>query len=169
PPVASFDDSNEALSDAPSERRLHRWRRVKSAEHHDRCNRRCGEFSRYIGGDAGEAKYVNVELFVCGLGGFQVLSREVLQAEHHRSPRHRFGEDLRVHRKLIADRRTNHVGAVRVKAFFDQQVYLPEVDRTQVDGDFFGVAALWAGTVDEAEFGHWDSDGIQLPSKEHLT
>src|SRR6185437_9443450 len=65
-------------------------------------------------------------------------------------------------------RRANQVGTVRVKAFFDQQVDLPEVDRTQVDGDFFGIAALWAGTVDEAEFGHGHSNGIRLPSKEHL-
>jgi hypothetical protein len=72
-----------------------------------------------------------------------------------------------VHGKLIADRRADQVGAIRVKAFFDQQIDLAEVDRPQVDGDFLGLAAFGAGAADEIEFGHFNSGGN--PAGIHLT
>jgi hypothetical protein len=50
--------------------------------------------------------------------------------------------------KLVANRRSDQVGPVRIKAFLDQQIDLPEIDGTEVDRDFFRVAAFGANRVE---------------------
>jgi hypothetical protein len=44
--------------------------------------------------------------------------------------------------ELIADGGSNEIGAVRVEPFLHHQIHVTEVDKTEVDRDFFGVGGL---------------------------
>src|SRR5258708_39850562 len=58
-------------------------------------------------------------------------------------------------RELITNSGTNQISSIRIKAFFDQQVDLAQIDGAEIDCDFFGVAALWAQRVECCLFLHF--------------
>jgi hypothetical protein len=59
---------------------------------------------------------------------------------------HRVG----VGRELIADRRPDEVGSVRVETLANQKVYVAEIDESHIDRDFLAVALSVAQSVDLA-------------------
>ena len=63
------------------------------------------------------------------------------------STRDGLADDIGVAIDLIADGGSNEVGAIRVEAFLDQEVDMAEIDKAEVDRDFFGVARLRAEFV----------------------
>jgi len=44
--------------------------------------------------------------------------------------------------ELIANRRANEIGAIRIKPFLHEQVDVPQIDGPDVDRDFFGLGQL---------------------------
>jgi hypothetical protein len=49
---------------------------------------------------------------------------------------------IRVTVEQVADRGTDEVAAIGVKAFLDQQIDMAKIDIAEIDGDFFAVAAF---------------------------
>ena len=89
-----------------------------------------------------QSQHVNIQVLVRGVYRLEILSGEMLQPEHERTTRNGFLDDRRVHGKLVSNRRANQVSSVRIKAFFDQKIDLPEIHGAKVDRDFFRVAAF---------------------------
>jgi len=47
--------------------------------------------------------------------------------------------------ELISDCRANEVGPIGIEPFLHEQIDLPQVDQSEIDGDFLGVRALRFG------------------------
>src|SRR5262249_23624027 len=58
-----------------------------------------------------------------------------------------FLDFLPMPRKLVADRRPNEVGTVGIESFLNQQIYMAEVDVTQVDRNLFRLACSVAESM----------------------
>ena len=104
---------------------------MECAQHHDRLDRGKREFGGDVGCNAGEPQHMNIQTLSGCLCRFQVLPGEVLQTQHQRPAGDRFTDGLRVGRQLVSNRRADQIGPIRVKAFFDQQIDLAEVDRSE--------------------------------------
>jgi hypothetical protein len=85
----------------------------------------------------------------------EVLPGKVLQPEYERTTCNGFLHDLRMQRELVANGRANQVRAVRIKAFFNQKIDLSEVDRPEIDGDLFRLAALGARALRRCRIFHF--------------
>jgi len=94
------------------------------------------------GCNAGKAQHVNVETLFGVSHQLQVLPRKMLQAQRQCPAANRVMHGLGVESQLVADCCADQIGLIRVKAFFDQQIDLAEVDRAEIDGDPLCLAAL---------------------------
>ena len=115
---------------------------MKRTQHRDRFNGRQSERRRHVRGNGGEPEHLDVKLFTGGLDGLQIRARIVPETKLQRMPHDRFPDLLAMSRKLVADRRTDEVRAVGIKAFLHQQIDVAEIDVTEVDCDLFGFARL---------------------------
>ncbi len=57
----------------------------------------------------------------------------MLQAEHERATSYRALHFVRVHGELVANRRSNQIGSVRIEALLDEEVDLTEVKKAEAD------------------------------------
>src|SRR5438132_7568241 len=121
-----------------------------------------GELRRHIVVDRRQTKYLNVQLLSGRPHGFEVLAAVTLQTQDHGTSRHGLLQNVAVGAKLIADRRTNEVGAVRIEPFLHQQIDLSKIDVPEIDGDFFRLRFL-APRFDQSEFSHLPT--IRMPSR----
>ena len=103
-------------------------------------NGRQRKFRRYIRGNAGEPKHLDVQLFPGRSGRLQIRAGEVAEPQLQRMPHNRFLDFLLMGSKPVADRGPNEVGAVGIEAFLHQQIDVAEVDVTKVDCDLFRLA-----------------------------
>src|ERR1700674_1120728 len=115
---------------------------MQGAEYIDAFNGCQREFRRYVVRNARQAENMDLQALSRRLHCLKIGARIVLQTEHETLARNRLLDDIRVGAQLIADCCANQVCAVRVKPFLNQQIDLPEIDQSKVDGDFFGFADL---------------------------
>src|SRR5262249_24989716 len=102
---------------------------------------------RYVSSDTGESQYLDVQFFTGRSDRLQIRSGEVAESELQRMPPNRFLDFLPMPRKLVADRRPNEVGTVGIESFLNQQIYMAEVDVTQVDRNLFRLACSVAESM----------------------
>src|SRR5262245_8985890 len=121
--------------------------RVQRAQHGDRFDGRQREPWRYVSSDTGESQYLDVQFFTGRSDRLQIRSGEVAESELQRMPPNRFLDFLPMPRKLVADRRPNEVGTVGIESFLNQQIYMAEVDVTQVDRNLFRLACSVAESM----------------------
>ena len=86
-------------------------------------------------------------------------------------------DDVGVAFELIADRRSDEIGAVRIESVLHHQIDVAQVDIAKIDRDFFGFSGLRSEFADISGHGHfhpyticmdgiWMSkDGLQVRSK----
>jgi hypothetical protein len=121
---------------------------MKSPEHADGGDRGPSKLGRDVLGDTGETQDVDVQHLTGASRRFEILAGKVPQTEIQTiSGRGLFGY-IRVTFELIADCRSNEIGAIRVEAFLHHQVDVTEVDKTKIDRDFFAVSGLWSEFAD---------------------
>ena len=65
--------------------------------------------------------------------------------------------------KLISDGRTNEVRPIGIEPFSYEQIDLPQVDQSEIDGDFLGVRALRFGV--DVQLYSWQPGTILPPSR----
>ncbi|MCY1551627.1 hypothetical protein D9M68_879700 [compost metagenome] len=80
-----------------------------------------------------------------GHGAFQIGAAQVLQTQHEHAACHRLAQRVRVRGEQVAHGGADQVGAVGIKALLHQQVHLPQVHHTEVDGHLLGLADPGSG------------------------
>jgi hypothetical protein len=70
-------------------------------------------------------------------------------------PHHRLLDGIRMSGELVADRRSDEVGAIGVEALVHQQIDMAKVDESDVDCDFLrnGGQRVWAGAGSPSALG----------------
>ena len=91
----------------------------------------------------------NLQFLASRLDGLEIGRRELLQSQYQHLAGDHLLERLAVRGQLVADRRANEVGAVRIEALGDEQVDVTEVDEAEVDRDLFGFGNRLGGDKSE--------------------
>ncbi|KAF1858297.1 hypothetical protein Lal_00014798 [Lupinus albus] len=105
----------------------------------DRGDGGAGQFGRHVVFDDGQPQHVHVEFFSGRDDLFELLARIPVLPDHVALAHDGLADRVRVDQELVADRRPHEIGAVRIKAFADQQVDLGKVDEAHVDSDLVAV------------------------------
>ncbi len=105
------------------------------------------KFWRDIQGDADKAENVDLQHFTRATYRFEILPTEVPQTKIQTFSDRRFPHHICVAFELVADCSSDEIGPVRVKAFLDEQIDLPEIDKPEIDRDFLAVTRFWAEVV----------------------
>src|SRR5215212_3419709 len=121
--------------DSVLQRRLHGRARPEGAEHDQRVNGREGQLRIYVIVDARQAVHPYLQRLTSITHQLQVTAGVVLQPEHQRLARYRLPDILGVRRQLVANGSSDEVCAVGVETFLYQQIYLPQIHKSQIDRD----------------------------------
>jgi hypothetical protein len=116
---------------------------LEGAEHSDRCDRRRGELWRHVRRDARKTDHFDVKLFSGRFDSLEIHAAVIPQSKLQRMASERATDHLFVRLELIADRRPNEVGAIGVEALLDEEIDPAEIDETEIDGDFLGIAVFF--------------------------
>ena len=76
----------------------------------------------------------------CRLHRLQLLAAEASEAEFEGVPHDRLLDGVGVRGELVADRRSDEVGAIGIETFAHQEIDMAKVDEAEVDRDLFAVA-----------------------------
>jgi len=134
---------------------------MQSPQHADGGDRGPSKLGCDVLGDSGKTQHVDVQHLTGAARGFEILAAEVPQTEIQTFSGRRLFSYIGMTFELIADRRPNEIGTVRVEAFMHHQVDVTEVDEAKIDRDLFAVGGLWPEFADIA-------DHVCLPSIHHL-
>src|SRR3984893_7390741 len=110
----------------------------------------CGssELGRDVLGDTGKAQNIDVQHLTGSSRRFEILTAVVPQTEVQTFSGRGLFDYICVTFELVADSRSNEIGAVRVEPFLHHQIDVTQVDITKVDRDLFGVSGLWSEFAD---------------------
>jgi len=126
-------------ADAIAQRRLHFRTGLKSAKDldgRDRCPR---EIGRNVRGNDRQAEDLDMKRFTGRPERLEIGTAVLTQTKIELASRHRLLHRIGVTIELGADRRPDEVGAVGIETLPDQQVDVPEIDESHVDGELFAV------------------------------
>src|SRR5271165_191144 len=126
--------------DAVGKGRLDRLAGVKCAKDgdgFDGCERKLG---RDVVVDRREADDLDVEPAACRLHRLELLAAKAAQAEFEGATHDRLPDGVGVRGELVADRRSDEVGAIGIETFAHQEIDVAKVDESEVDRDLFAVA-----------------------------
>ena len=129
-------------SDAILQRLLDGWAGVQGAEDMDGRNGPARQFRGHVVGDAGEAQHLDVKHFAGRLRGLEVQARVLAQAQIELVARNGFAHHVMMTFELVADGRSDEVGAVGIEPVLHQKIDMAEVDKPEVDGDLLAVGRL---------------------------
>jgi hypothetical protein len=115
---------------------------MQCPENGDRRDRGTSELGRYICGDAGEAKDIDVQHFACVPGRFQIRERVISQTEIQPLPSRGLLDHIGMTIELVANGGPNEIGPVRVKPVTHHQIDVAEIDIAKIDRDFLGIGQL---------------------------
>src|ERR671913_275003 len=121
--------------DPALQRRLHGRARPESAEHDQGVNGLQGQLRIYVIVNARQAEHSYLQRLSGLTYRLQVAAGVVLQPEHQRLARHRLPDLLGVRGELVADGRSDEVRPIGLEALLNQQVYLPQIHKPEVDRD----------------------------------
>lgn len=117
---------------------------MKSPQYRDRADGGTGEIGRDVLSDGREPQNVYVQHFAGAMCGFEIFPAEMSQTKVQAVSGGRLLDDISVTFELVADRRPDEIGPVRIEPFLHHQVDLTEIDIAKVDRDFLGVGHSWA-------------------------
>jgi len=117
---------------------------MQGSEHGNRSDGGAGEIGRYILRYGGKAEDVDVQHLPGLPRRFEIRTRVVPKTKVKAFADRGLLDHVGVTFELIADRRSDEIGAVRVEPFLHHQIHVPKVDITKVDCDFFGFRRLWS-------------------------
>jgi hypothetical protein len=117
---------------------------MEGSEHGNRGNGGAGEIGRDILRDAGKAEDVDVQHFAGPPRRFEIRASAGSQTEVQAFAGRGLLDDVGVTLELIANRRSDEIGAVRIKSVPHHQIDVAQVDIAEIDRDFLGVWGLWA-------------------------
>src|SRR5208283_506321 len=126
--------------DAIGERGLDFLAGVESAEDGDRFDRRPREFRGDVVVDGRKPEDLDLEPAALGLHRLQLFAAEASEAELEGVPHDRLLDRVRIGGELVADRRSDEVGAIGIESLAHQEVDMAEVDESQVDRDLLALA-----------------------------
>jgi hypothetical protein len=130
------------LADAILQRLLDGWAGVQGAEDMDGRNGLPRQFRGHVIGDAGEAQHLDVKHFAGRLHCLEVSARVLSQAQIELVARNGLAHHVMMTFELVADGRSDEVGAVGIEPILHQKVDMAEVDKPEVDGDLLAVGRL---------------------------
>src|SRR6478735_240890 len=112
---------------------LDRGSGMQGSEHRNRGNGGEGEISRDILRDAGKAEDVDVKHLAGLPRRFEIRAGVVPQTKVEPFAGRRLLNHVGVTFELIADRRSDEIGAIRVESVLHHQVDMPQVDIAEID------------------------------------
>ena len=146
---------------------------MKRAQHRHGGDGGLCQRGRHVVVDAGQAQHADLQRLARRLHGLELRAAKALQPQHQHLAGHHLAHGVVLGGQLVADGGADEVGAVGVKAFGHQQVDMPQVHKTEVDGDLFRLGHLAAGG-DGNDVAHerdsnrhpygWCMDGNWMPS-----
>ena len=134
---ASFGSTSYSLGSI-SMGGLDRWSGMQGSEHRNRGNGGEGEIGRDILRDAGKAEDVDVQHLAGVPRRFEIRTGVVPKTKVKAFAGRGLLDHVGVTFELIADRRSDEIGAIRVESVLYHQVDVAQVDIAEIDGDFFG-------------------------------
>src|ERR1700733_3689714 len=121
---------------------LDRGSGMQGSEHGDRGDGGAGKIGRDILRNAGKTEDVDVQHLASLPGRFEIGAAVVPQTEVQTFARGGLLDDVGVAPELIADRRSDEVGAVRIEPVLNHQIDVAQIDITKIDRDFFSFGRL---------------------------
>src|SRR6478736_3504043 len=129
-----------ASANAVAQRRLHCGTGLQGTEHVNGGDGFPCQLGRDICCDHRQPEHLDVKRLAGRLHGLQVLPAVLAQAEVELVPSNGLLDGVAVAIELIADRRSDEVGAVGVKTLLHQEVDVAEIDIAEIDRDLLAVS-----------------------------